>query len=117
MKTTIFILAVSLILLTSCSFSTYPDYITNSYPDTDPAEILIFPKSIEQEYEVIGLVGAEAKGDSIAAIEQVKKKAAKQGADAIIHFSLNQLSSSEVTGGSGIAVKLIEDADVKYSLR
>jgi hypothetical protein len=39
------------------------------------------------------------------------------GADAIIHFSLNQINSSELTCGSGLAVKLIEVADVKYSLR
>jgi uncharacterized protein YbjQ (UPF0145 family) len=51
------------------------------------------------------------------AIERIKKKASKEGADAIIHFSLNQINSSELTGGSGLAVKLIEVADVKYSLR
>ncbi|MEJ2544935.1 MAG: hypothetical protein P8Y99_12785 [Calditrichaceae bacterium] len=116
MKTNI-MLAVALILLTSCSFSTYPKYITNSYPDTNPNEIMIYPKSIDQEYEIIGVIGTEVKGDSIMAIERIKKKASKHGADAIIHFSLNQINSSELTGGSGLAVKLVEVADVKYSLR
>lgn len=117
MKTIIFILAISLFLITSCTFSTYPKYIATSYPDTNPDKILIYPKEINYEYEIIGLIGADVKGDSIAAIEQIKKIASKQGADAIIHFKLNQVNASEQTGGSGVAVKLVKDTDVKYSLR
>ena len=118
MKTIVFLLIVTLAVATSCSYySSYPKYTTTSYPKTNPNEILIFPKSIDRDYEIIGLIGADVKGDSIAAIEKIKKKAAKEGADAIIHFSLNQLSSSEMTGGSGVAVKLVEVGDVKYSLR
>ena len=108
MKTIVLTLIVTLVALTSCSYySSYPRYTNASYPKTNPDEILIYPKEIDQDYEIIGMVGADVKGDSIAAIKQIKKRASKEGADAIIHFSLNQLNSSEVTGGSGIAVKLI----------
>lgn len=109
---------VTLAVVTSCSYySSYPKYTTTSYQKTNPEEILIFPKSIDQDYEIIGLIGADVKGDSIAAIQKIKKKAAKEGADAIIHFSLNQLSSSEITGGSGVAIKLAHPEYVRYSLR
>lgn len=117
MKTIIFIHIVLFIVLTSCTYSTYPTYKTTSYPKTNPNEILIYPKEIDHKYEIIGVIGVEVKGDSIAAFERIKKKASKQGADAIIHFKLNQLDSSELTGGSGVAVKFTEAADVKYSLR
>lgn len=118
MKTIIFIHIVLFIVLTSCTYSTYPKYKTSSYPKTNPDTILIYPKEINQDYEIIGIVGVDVKGDGDAVIEQIKKIASKHGADAIIHFKLNQLdSSTNITGGSGVAIKLFQNANVKYSLR
>jgi len=117
MKTIIFITVLSLIVFTGCMPSNYPQYKTAHYRNTRPDEIAIYPKEIIQDYEIIGLVGADVKGDSIAVIERVKKKASKLGADAIIHFKFNKIDSFEETGGSGVAVKLLENEDVIYSLR
>lgn len=117
MKTIVITMIAALILLSGCAFSTYPKYKNNTYPDTNPNEIRIYPKSVEQSYTEIGIIGADVKGDSIVAIEHIKKIASKQGADAIIHFKLNQISSTEQTGCSGVAVKLVQTENVKYSLR
>ena len=117
MKTIIFLTVLSLIFFTSCMQSNYPQYTTAHYRNTNPEEITIYPKGIIQDYEIIGLVGADVKGDSTAVIERVKKKASKLGADAIIHFKLNRVNVSEETGGSGVAVKLVENENEAYSLR
>ena len=117
MKTIITLLTVALIFLSGCAFSTYPKYKNNVYPDTNPNEIRIYPKSVGQNYAEIGIIGTDVKGDSIDAIKHIKKIASKQGADAIIHFKLNQINSTQQTGCSGVAVKLVQTENVKYSLR
>lgn len=117
MKTIILITITSFILLTGCMCLNYQSYDNANYPKTNPDEITIYPKSIEQDYEVICMVGIDVKGDTTEVIEQIKKKASKHGANAVIHFSLNQISSSEKTGGSGVAVKFIENNREQYSLR
>lgn len=106
-----------MILLTGCMSSNYPQYGTTHYRKTNPDEITIYPKGIESDYEIICLVGADVKGDTTEVIQQIKRKAAKQGADAIIHFKLNKINSAEETGGSGVAVKYIENNREQYSLR
>lgn len=117
MKTIIFITITSLILLTGCMCSNYPHYETTNYRKTNPDEIAIYPKGIDQDYEIICLVGADVQGDTTAAIIQIKEKASKQGADAIIHFKLNRINSAVETGGSGVAVKFIQNNRKQYSLR
>ena len=117
MKTILFLTITSFILLTGCMYSSYPQYGNSNYRKTNPEEIAIYPKGIERDYEIICLVGADVKGDTTAVIEQIKKKASKQGADAIIHFKLNKIKNAEETGGSGVAVKFIENNREQYSLR
>lgn len=117
MKTIIFITITSIILLTGCMCSNYPHYETTNYRKTNPEEISIYPKGIEGDYEIICLVGTDVKGDTIAVIQKIKRKASKQGADAIIHFKLNRTNSSGETGGSGVAVKIIPNSQEQYSLR
>ena len=117
MKTIIFITISSIILLTGCMCSNYPQYGSTNYRKTNPDQIVIYPKGIDRDYEIICLVGTDVKGDTTAVIKQIKKKASKQGADAIIHFKLSRVSSSEETGGSGVAVKFIENNHEQYSLR
>lgn len=116
MKTIIIILTLLITLLTSCGYSNYPRTGSSTYHNTNPEKILIFPKDIEQDYEIIGPVGTEISGDSQAVIEHLKKKASKQGADAIIHVKLNNAASSGRIGISGIAVKLNPKNYVEYSL-
>lgn len=117
MKTIIFLTISSFILLAGCMSSNYPQYGTTHYRKTNPEEIAIYPKSIDHDYEIIFLVGADIKGDTTAVAEQIKKKASKVGADAIIHFKLNRVNHAEETGGSGVAVKFIENNQEQYSLR
>jgi hypothetical protein len=96
--------------------SNYPQYTTKQYRNTNPNEIAIYKKGIIQDYEIIGPVGADVKGDSVAVINRIKKKASKLGADAIIHFKLNHVNVYEETGSSGVAIKLVEKEHVAYSL-
>lgn len=116
MKTIILILITSLMFLMSCGYSNYPKTGISTYHNTNPDEILVFPKDMDQEYKIIGAIGTETTGDSDEVIEHLKKKASRQGADAIIHVKLNNAKSSGRTGVSGVAVKLIEESDEQYSL-
>lgn len=108
MKNTITILILTIATLTSCGYSYYPRTGGTTYPNTNPDKILIYPKDIDQEYEIIGSIGTEVNGDSNAVIKHLKKKASKEGADAIIHVKLNSANSSKRTGVSGVAVKMKE---------
>ena len=117
MKTTTFIITFLLfILLTSCGYSNYPRTGSSTYHNTNPEEILIYQKDIEQDYEIIGPVGTEVTGDKNLVVKHLKKKASKQGADAIIHAKVNYGNSAKRAGISGIAVKLIKNTDAEYSL-
>ena len=107
MKKRVEIIILPFMLLTSCLYTNYPQYGGSKYPKTNPEEIVIYSKDIEQCYEIIGPVGTDSDGDSEDAIEELKKKAARLGADAIIHVKLNSATSnSPQTGISGIAVRL-----------
>lgn len=112
-----FILAQLLPIFTSCSDSNYPRVINTNFPHTNPNEILIYSKDANQDYAIIGAIGTKIVGDEEADIEHLKKKASKQGADAIIHVKLTQVNpSTKQIGVSGIAVKLNKNINVDYSL-
>ncbi len=68
---------------------------------------VIYNKSVNQDYEIISMVGTEISGNHDELIEHLKRKAAKLGADAIIHFSWSGPNYlSDRIGASGVAVKL-----------
>ena len=106
------IIILPFMLLTSCLYTNYPQYGGYKFPKTNPEEIVIYSKDIDQSYEIIGSIGTDVDGDSEDAIVELKKKAAKLGADAIIHVKLNNAAKfSPQTEISGIAIKLNEIAD------
>ena len=77
------------------------------YPPTIPEQIQMYPGDIEQKYEVLGSVAADAIGDTDVVSKHLKKKAAKMGADAIIKVELSKRNSAAIsTGISDVAVKI-----------
>lgn len=105
-KSLIIFLAVAM-SMSSCSYYAYYQTGITSTTTTDPAAIKIYSGDIEQEYFVLGSVGADVFGDGEAVVKYLKKKASELGADAIIHTRLTKVNSfSQRTGVSGVAVKL-----------
>lgn len=103
----LFILLLSLSLLTSCYNANYPQAKQGDYAKTNPEEIVIYTNSINQDYEIISMVGTDVPCNPDELLEHLKKKAAKLGADAIIHFSWSGPNYlSERVGASGVAIKL-----------
>lgn len=102
----IFCLSI-LFLLVSCSIKThYVQTGSKTYPATDANKILIYSRTPEKPYDIIGSVAAYADSGEEVAVKTLKKKAAEIGADAIIEISLDKMSSySQATGINGTAVK------------
>lgn len=92
--------------LLSCSFKTH--YIqtgSTAYEATDVNKILIFSKTPEKKYQVIGSIAAFGASEKLA-IKALKKKAAELGADAVIEITLDKISTyNQSMGISGVAVK------------
>jgi hypothetical protein len=108
MKKLIVALIIVFPILTSCSYYTYHIPTGSSIQiETKPETIKIYSGDIEQEYIVIGSVAADVMGGGDDVVRYLKKKAAKLGADAIIHVDLTKMKSfAQRTGLSGVAVKL-----------
>ncbi|WP_269226682.1 heavy metal-binding domain-containing protein [Flavobacterium eburneipallidum] len=90
----------------SCSIKThYVQTGGKTYPKTEENSILIYSRTPEKQYEVIGSVAVFAASEK-QSLKALKKKAAELGADAIIEINLDKISSvSQATGISGVAVK------------
>ena len=109
MKKLSILLSLTLTMLTSCYYAYYPQTGSKTYAETIPEQIQVYSGDIEQKYEVLGSVAADAPGDADAVAKHLKKKAAKLGADAIIKVELSKRNSAAInTGISGVAVKLIQ---------
>ena len=112
MKKLAIILTFTLCLFTSCFYAYYPQTGSEFYEPTYARNIRIYSGDIKQEYVVMGSVAADAIGDADDAINYLKKKAAKMGADAIImtDIYMGDLTSGR-TGISGVAVKMVQNAE------
>lgn len=107
MKKIAILLSLTLILLTSCFYTYYPQTGSAIYAETNPEEIQIYSGNIDSDYEILGSVAADAIGDADAVAKYLKKKAAKMGANAIIKVELTKVNSAAInTGISGVAVKI-----------
>lgn len=95
-----------LIVFASCSIKThYVQTGAKTYPKTEENNILIYSKSPEKQYDIIGSVAVYGTNEKIA-VKSLKKKAAELGADAVIEITLDKISSvNQATGINGIAVK------------
>lgn len=102
----IFCLSI-LLLFVSCSIKThYVQTGSKTFPPTEAKNILIFSRTPEKPYDIIGSVAIFAASGEEHAVKVLKKKAAEIGADAIIEINLDKISSpSQATGISGTAVK------------
>ena len=102
----IFYLSI-LLVFANCSITTH--YIQTggkTYPATIAENILIYSRFPEKAYEVIGSIAVYADSGDEQAVKELKRKAAKLGADAVIEINLDKISSpSQATGISGTAVK------------
>lgn len=96
-----------LLLFASCSIKThYLQTGSKTYPATKVENILIYSKTPEKAYDVIGSVAIMAASGEEHAVKVLKKKAAELGADAIIDIKLDKFNSfSQATGISGTAIK------------
>lgn len=104
MKNIVYLLVV--LVFASCSIKThYVQTGGKTYPSTETASILIYSRTPEKPYDVIGSV-AVFGGNEKLAVKALKKKAAELGADAVIEITLDKISSvSQATGINGTAVK------------
>jgi hypothetical protein len=95
-----------LLVFVSCSIKThYVQTGSKTYPATEAAKILIYSKTPEKQFEVIGSVAVHASGQKHA-IKVLKKKAAELGADAIIDINLDKIASyTQTCGINGTAIK------------
>lgn len=107
MKKFAILLTFTFSLLTSCFYAYYPQTGSELYEPTYAENIRIYSGDINQEYVVMGSVAADAIGNADDAMNYLKKKAAKMGADAIIRTDIFMGDPvSGRTGISGVAVKI-----------
>jgi hypothetical protein len=106
MKTQAITLIVLLTLLSSCFYAYYPQTGSKTYSPTRAEYIEIYSGAPEHEYVVMGSIAADVIGNADAAVNHLKKKAAKMGADAIIKVRYTTNSTCGGTGVSGVAVKM-----------
>lgn len=107
MKKLIVPFVLMLTLLSSCYYGFYPQTGSSVQTETNAESIQIYSGDIQQDYEIIGSITVDVMGKAEKASKYLKKKAAKVGADAVIHVELNKVDMEyQRTGISGIAVKL-----------
>lgn len=96
----------SILLLSSCKFYTVYYQDTTEYPVTIKESIEIYAGDVDRPYNVIGAVAVDIPGSSKMALNYLKKKAAQDGADAIIFTEVTSVNSfSGRIGLSGVAIK------------
>lgn len=110
MKLKVITTAILTLLLSSCFYAYYPQTGSKNYSSTQVEQIEIYSGVPEQEYVVMGSIAADAIGDADAAVNLMKKKAAKLGADAIIKVQITTKSTCGGKGVSGVAVKMKPNA-------
>lgn len=95
-----------LFLFVSCSIKThYVQTGSKTYQPTEPTSILIYSRTPEKQFEVIGSVAVFASGEK-QAVKVLKEKAASIGADAVIDINLDKITSySQTCGINGTAIK------------
>ncbi|KAB1157031.1 heavy metal-binding domain-containing protein [Flavobacterium luteum] len=95
-----------LFVFVSCSIKThYVQTGSKTYQPTEPTSILIYSRTPEKRFEVIGSVAVHASGQKHA-IKVLKKKAAALGADAVIDINLDKIASyTQTCGINGTAIK------------
>jgi hypothetical protein len=112
MKITIFVLSLllSILLLTGCTGNAVYMKTDKSYTQTDSKNIKVYSTTNPtSNYEVLGYVStytsnADRAGDQIK--DNLRRQAAKYGADAIIGFKFN-MSVSGGGGAQGVAVRFL----------
>jgi len=113
MKITIFAVALllSILFLTSCTGNAVYLKTEKSYTQTDSKNIKVYATSVPaNNFEVLGYVStytsnADKAGDQLK--DNLRKQAAKYGADAIIGFKLN-IAVSGGGGAEGVAVRFLQ---------
>jgi uncharacterized protein YbjQ (UPF0145 family) len=113
MKIIIFAVALllSIFFLTSCTGNAVYLKTEKSYTQTDSKNIKVYAVSVPtSNYEVLGYVStytsnADKAGDQLK--DNLRKQAAKYGADAIIGFKLN-IAVSGGGGAEGVAVRFLQ---------
>lgn len=95
-----------LFLFVSCSIKThYVQTGSKTYQPTEPTSILIYSRTPEKQFEVIGSVAVFASGEK-QVVKVLKEKAASIGADAVIDINLDKITSySQTCGINGTAIK------------
>jgi hypothetical protein len=112
MKITIVVISLllSILFLTGCTGNAVYLKTDKSFAQTDSKNIKIYSTTNpSSNYEVLGYVStytsnAHRAGDMLK--EDLRKQAAKYGADAIIGFKLN-IAVSGGGGAQGVAVRLL----------
>jgi hypothetical protein len=95
-----------LLVFVSCSIKThYVQTGSKTYQPTEPTSILIYSRTPEKQFEVIGSVAVFASGEK-QAVKVLKEKASSIGADAVIDINLDKITSySQTCGINGTAIK------------
>ena len=112
MKITIFVISILLpiVLLTGCTGNAVYMKTDKSYTQTDSKSIKVYSTTNPtSNYEVLGYVStyssnADRAGDQIK--DNLRRQAAKYGADAIIGFKFN-MAVSGGGGAQGVAVRFL----------
>lgn len=104
MRRGIFVLMVSgLLFLSGCAIVSYTPYDLKEPARVakNPSEVLIIPDStkITKQYKEIGTISLESEWSSSEALmEDLRKEAAKRGADAVINIKDTSKNKFEVFG-------------------
>jgi len=100
------IVFVGVLMLEGCTITTH--YLQDGVQvksAVDAKNVKVYSGDLTVSYEVIGSVAVDVAGDGQKAMEQLKIKAGKIGANAIILTKLSKISSiASRTGLSGVAV-------------
>ncbi len=105
----IILTAMVLAFVSGCSISSnYIQTGAKEYPATNASDVKVFSNTeIAGKYTVIGTVTTHTPGDGNKAALELKKEAAKIGANAIIAFELDKFNSiAQVTQAHGVAVRI-----------
>ena len=96
------------VLCSACAITThYVQSDSKEYPSTNSEDIKVYANSkVMNNYIVIGSLATLVPGNGDQAVKELKKEAAKIGADAIIALELDKINSiANSTQALGVAVK------------
>jgi hypothetical protein len=111
MRNLLWILLPVIIAATLAGCTGYGQYLLTkqTFPATDPKQVKVYALSEPTgNYDVIGYIsvyGSDAQNEGDKLRDQLKERAAKLGATAVIGFKLNQAVSGG-GGAEGIAVRM-----------